>query len=336
VQATAQARMQSLDRARSRSTPAQRRAVAAGARRSAFVTASERRLNNLSALLNGSAGPVAQLVVAYDHDRKLYYNDESKEPPPKGYLQVDANTFGGGLLGAWTTSPPLTRELASYVMGEIISAIETGDYLRQQMLQGNINRGLSKAEAIIFGWELERRLKERQMEREIPDDSAYYLSLLDKEDPTPSEYTLGLMVKGIPGAEKLMEQYDTSSGGAKVGFEKQIEVTRKIEKERGLRAVEQNQSDITPRKVFVSADIVTSDKEGKDVLVEVKYWPGLESWDLEKQNQMAKQLTDQLMRYVATGKKVELYWLAALPDWLRGWLDLIALRSFGQVKIVTS
>jgi hypothetical protein len=258
------------------------------------------------------------------------------EPAPQGYLSVDAQTYNNGQTGNWSWSPPPTPSVDyNYLLNEMVQAIETNDRSRQQQIQAFIENGLSKEDAAVVGWRLEQLLAERQMAREAPDDTDYYLSYLDMENPTASDYAFSLLVKGVPGAGKLIEQYETSSGGAKVGFEKQLEVTRQIEQDRGLRAVEQNQSDITPRNVFVSADIVTSDKEGKDVLVEVKYWPGLESWDERKQNQMAKQLIDQLIRYIETGKKVELYWLAALPDWLRSWLDEISRRVGGRLKIVT-
>ena len=318
-------------RANVRARPPAQRSAARPVR--AAATAPERSLAALGARLNG--GAVVQRTVAYDHDRKLYYNDESQEPPPGGYIQVDSNAFNNGLGGRWTTSPPMHSGASGYMMNQMVLAIESGDIPRQQQLQSFVQNTLGQDESTVFDWTLENRLEDRRMEREAPDDSGYYLGLIDLEDPTPSEYVTGLMVKGIPGAGKLLEQYETSTGGSQYGFEKQIEVTRRIEQERGLRAVEQNQSDITPRNVFVSADIVTSNREGKDVLVEVKYWPGLETWPKEKQSQMARQLFDQLMRYVSTGKEVELHWLAALPDWLRGWLDEIARRSFGKLKIVT-
>ncbi|MBI3704675.1 MAG: hypothetical protein HY244_12725 [Rhizobiales bacterium] len=335
MQAIAQAQTQSLNRARSQHTPAQRRAIASGARHSAFATAPERRLASIGAMLNSGAIPVAQLVIAYEHNWKLYYNDESMEPPPQGYTQVDAKTFNGGEGAAWTLSPPTSSADYNYILKEMVDAAEKNDFDRVRQLESFIDNTLSKEEASFFVLQFERILGQRQMAREAPDDTDYYLSYLDMEDPSPSDYAMGLMVKGIPGAGKLMEQYDTSSGGAKVGFEKQLEVTRKIEEERGLRAVEQNQSDITSQNVFVSADIVTSDKEGKDVLVEVKYWPGLESWDPPKQKQMVGQLIDQLTRYARTGKKVELHWLAALPDWLGMLLNEVTSRTQGQIKIIT-
>lgn len=335
VQAIVLTQSRSFDRTPNGHVAARRRAVAVGTPRSAFATAPERGLASLGALLNGGGAPVAQRVKAYEHNRKLYYNDEDREPPPQGYVQVDATAFDGGRFGAWSLSSPAPAADYGYIMEELIGATETDDSLRQAQLQAFIGATLNEEDVAVFRATFEDRLHQRQMEREAPDDRDYYLSYLDMEDPSASDYAFGLLVGGVPGASTLMEQYEGSTGAARTGFEKQIEVTRRIQEERGLRAVEQNQSDITPQQVFVSADIVTSDERGNEVLVEVKYWPGLESWPPPKQKQMVGQLIDQLTRYARTGKKVELHWLAALPDWLGALLAEVTRRTQGQIKIVT-
>ena len=298
-------------------------------------TSAERRLTSLGAMLNGGAGAVVQMIKAYDHGRKLYYTDEGGDPPA-GYLTVGAEVYANNASGTWTSTPPGEDIDYNYIMEELKTAIRTGDRDRQRMLEGFVARNLSAEEADMFWGTLEHKLEEERLAAEAPDDADYYLGLLDKPDPTRSEYATGLMVRGVSGAGTLLERYETSTGAARHGFARQIDVTRRIDEERGLRAVEQDQAGRHPgRTTYVSADIVTSDREGKEVLVEVKSWPGLETWPPDKQQEMVKGLFEQLMVYLRTGKKVELHWLASMPDWLLPWLKEISRRSGDRLKIVT-
>ena len=53
---------------------------------------------------------------------------------------------------------------------------------------------------------------------------------------------------------------------------------------------------------------------GVEVAVEVKNWTGFEKLDKEKQNARFESLELQLVKYLASGNKVQLEWKGKIPD----------------------
>jgi len=183
-------------------------------------------------------------------------------------------------------------------------------------------------------FQVERKEEEERLAAEAPDDLDYYLDKMENPQ-SRADYVLGLMVRGVPGAGTLLENLETSTGAAKVGFERQVDVTVAVDEFSGLLGVEQNQSTITIDRVFVNADIVTRDMEGGELLIEVKYWPGWTNWTLPVKKEMAKKLLDQLLRLIRTRKKVLLVWLAQLPQPIQNLLNTLKSRSSGRFDYST-
>ena len=270
---------------------------------------------------------IAQLTKMYNHNSKEYFNDEDSEPAPNGYTRVVANP---GTTPGWTQTPPLAGSVSlKYLVEQIASARKTNDHDREQQLIRFIRGGFGDEDVAMIMFQVERKEEEERLAAEAPDDLDYYLDKMENPQ-SRADYVLGLMVRGVPGAGTLLENLETSTGAAKVGFERQVDVTVAVDEFSGLLGVEQNQSTITIDRVFVNADIVTRDMEGGELLIEVKYWPGWTNWTLPVKEEMAKKLLDQLLRLIRTRKKVLLVWLAQLPQPIQNLLNTLKSRSSGR------
>jgi hypothetical protein len=227
----------------------------------------------------------------------------------------------------------------NYIVKQLVEARRTNDRYTIKNIEAFCSNELSAEDISMMMHHVEYIEEQRRLSEEMPDDSQYYINLLDNYK-TNSEYVTSLQVRGVPGANELDLNYSTSTGGSRVGFEKQIEATEHFDRLGVLRAVEQNQSDKTASNVYVSGDIVIDNgsfnEESKyETLVEVKYWPGYSSWDDQRQQEMREKLLDQLMRLLRTGKKIVLLWLAPMPDDLSKWLKLVVDRSYGRLEVRT-
>ncbi|MCK6561866.1 hypothetical protein L6R21_21925 [bacterium] len=73
---------------------------------------------------------------------------------------------------------------------------------------------------------------------------------------------------------------------------------------------------------------VKDDGSKVEVVVEVKNWTGFENWEEEKQLARLTFLRNQLLKYKASGKPVQLDWKGNVPEKVRR-----AVERIGGVKI---
>ena len=279
--------------------------------------AAENRLAGLGARLNGGAGPVVQRLVAYHHDNKLYINDETNDPPPQGYAKVPPAQYGEG----WSLSPPASNEYIDYVTDELVKAVLAGDADRKAELERALARTTSRAQIeFVLGVVEDQRLAD----------------VLTSDNPDPADFALALhQVAGIPGADELLQQYETSEGSEQEGFLRQIVLTREMYRAGKLISVEQNQNKPSGEPAYVKADIVTRGDTGGEVLMEVKNWPGFESLHANVKAQRTAELLAQLDRYGQTGKPVELHWTGgAMPEDLRQKIVAVSHKYGDRIRIV--